>query len=316
MEVMRPGLIWACSTQGDRTHVAEDFDSVSPHGFRWLHLNLSDQGSHRWIHAESALPGAIKELLISQEPHPRMLIEHGVVGLVLEDFERDFEPAGATGIGALHVAIGEFLVVTGRLHPLRSADVVRGRLTKANVADGASALALLLDSMSGLFATTARDLAIEVQTAEDEFLNGNAAAMGRVLVHLRRRAARLHRLVGGMRGTLHRLENDVDTPTEIQAVAERFAQRVDAIDGDIAAGQGHLRVLRDDIDLQTAQRTNETLYFLSVMSALLLPATLVTGFFGMNTGGLPFVHGWAGSAAAGLIAMLASGTAWMLLRRR
>src|ERR1044072_7837893 len=143
MDAMQPGLIWACSRQGDRSHVTEDFDRVLLHGFHWLHLNLSDQRSHRWIQAERAFPAEIKELLISQEAHPRMLIQDGMVGLVLEDFERDFEPVGGTGIGALHVAIGEFLVVTGRSHPLRSADVVRGRLAKADVSDGASALALL-----------------------------------------------------------------------------------------------------------------------------------------------------------------------------
>jgi len=45
--------------------------------------------------------------------------------------------------------------------------------------------------------------------------------------------------------------------------------------------------------LQAAQRTNRNLYFLSILTALLMPATLVTGFFGMNTGGLPFAHGAA-----------------------
>ena len=35
-------------------------------------------------------------------------------------------------------------------------------------------------------------------------------------------------------------------------------------------------------------KTNRHLYILSIMTAFLLPPTLVTGFFGMNTGGLPF----------------------------
>ena len=50
--------------------------------------------------------------------------------------------------------------------------------------------------------------------------------------------------------------------------------------------QGQLRQLRDEIDLQQEQRTNQNLYLLSVITALLLPPTLVTGFLGMNTGGL------------------------------
>ncbi len=59
-----------------------------------------------------------------------------------------------------------------------------------------------------------------------------------------------------------------------------------------------MRLLREELDLQAVQRTNQNLYVLSVMTALLLPATLVTGLFGMNTGGLPWAHTPFGTAAA------------------
>ena len=93
-----------------------------------------------------------------------------------------------------------------------------------------------------------------------------------------------------MRATLVRLERDPDLPPLFAPVAERHVQRLHALDTDVASTQAQLRQLRDELDLQAAQKTNQNLYFLSVISALLLPATLVTGFFGMNTGGLPFAH--------------------------
>ena len=61
-----------------------------------------------------------------------------------------------------------------------------------------------------------------------------------------------------------------------------------------------LRLLRDELDLQATQQTNENIYFLSILSALLLPATLVTGIFGMNTGGLLWTnHPWGSVLATG-----------------
>jgi zinc transporter len=123
-------------------------------------------------------------------------------------------------------------------------------------------------------------------------------------------------MVAGMRAVLHRLEDDRDLPKPMEPVIERFAQRADAIDADILAIQGQMRVLRDEFDLQAAQKTNDNLYFLSVMSALLLPATLVTGFFGMNTGGLPMTGGPNGTIEAMVIALIASGATWALLRAR
>ena len=34
---------------------------------------------------------------------------------------------------------------------------------------------------------------------------------------------------------------------------------------------------------------NKVMFVLTILSAIFMPLTLVTGFFGMNTGGLPFV---------------------------
>jgi zinc transporter len=45
-----------------------------------------------------------------------------------------------------------------------------------------------------------------------------------------------------------------------------------------------------------------------------MPATLVTGFFGMNTGGLPLGQTSHGTFLAFAIALLLSGATWLVLR--
>jgi Mg2+ and Co2+ transporter CorA len=92
-------------------------------------------------------------------------------------------------------------------------------------------------------------------------------------------------------------------------------QRLHAIDGDVAAAQAQLRLLREELDLQAGQQTNENVYLLSIITALLMPATLVTGLFGMNTGGMPFQHGGGGTFMALVMALAASGATWLILRR-
>ena len=53
---------------------------------------------------------------------------------------------------------------------------------------------------------------------------------------------------------------------------------------------------------------------LSILSALLLPATLVTGIFGMNTGGFPWASHPFGTFYAVLMAGAASIGVYLLLR--
>ena len=73
-------------------------------------------------------------------------------------------------------------------------------------------------------------------------------------------------------------------------------------------------MLREEIDIQAAQRTNQNLYILSIVTALMLPATLVTGIFGMNTGGMPFAQAPHGTLIATMAAASAAAATYFLLR--
>jgi Mg2+ and Co2+ transporter CorA len=44
--------------------------------------------------------------------------------------------------------------------------------------------------------------------------------------------------------------------------------------------------LHDELTTRLSEETNRRLYLVSVVTTVLLPATFVTGFFGMNTGGM------------------------------
>jgi zinc transporter len=312
--VMRPGLIWGCAAGPDGTAIVEDCEERVDGAFRWLHLNLSDHRSLRWIAEKAKLPPLVRELMLSKDDTQRALVQKGVVGLVLHDFERDFDVGQTNRIGILHVAIGPTIVVTGRFHPLHSADIVRQRLLAGEpFGNAADALELLLGSLSDGLMRIVAGMTSELLEDEDEFLAHGALPDTRDLVAVRRRAAQIHRMLAGMRATLQRLSDDPALPPALAPVVRRFHQRLHALDGDVVAVQGQLRLLRDELDLQAAQRTNQNIYFLSIMTALMLPATLVTGFFGMNTGGLPMT-GANGTLLAGMLAVASSIATYLLLR--
>lgn len=312
--IMRPGLIWGCVQAAGETRLVEECDDEPDASFRWLHLNLADQRSQRWIERSCKLPHAIRELMLSHDAHPRAVVQDGVAGLVIHDFERDFDRMRTDRVGSLHMALGPSLMLTGRYHPLHSADVIKQRLSgRETVADAPDALDHLLRGVIDTIASIALDVTADLVAAEDGFLTGEHAPDMRELVDLRRRGARLHRMMSGMRSALHRLEGDPHLPKPLRPVVAGHAQRLHALDADIVSVQAQLRLLRDELDLQAAQRTNQNIYLLSVMTALMLPATLVTGFFGMNTGGLPLVED-GGTLIATLAALTASTATYFLLR--
>jgi len=313
--VLQPGLIWACRTTDGRTEMIEGGDPPSDCDFRWLHFNLADQRSLSWLERSITLPPAVLKLFTTQGMEQRGLVEGGYVALVLHDFERDFDWDDTGRIGALHIVAGPGLILTGRFHPLHSADAIRKRIAGGFLLeDTASALGLALDALADTLEERVLKVTHGLLAAEDDLLSDGSSPDTRELITLRRLCTQLHRTVVGMRTTLMRMEGERGVLADLLPLFGRISQRLQGVDQDIGGAQSQLRLLRDELDLQAAQRANRNLYFLSIMTALLMPATLVTGFFGMNTGGLPFAQGAMGTAIAGLLMVASSVVTYFALR--
>lgn len=309
-----PGIIWGFDLSEGQSRPIETC-AVTESGFRWLHLSLAHQGTASWIDGRTELPEAVREILLSQDNHQQALVDEGVVACVLHDFERDFEQTEATEIGVLRFALAPGMMITARLHPIRSADIVRRRLARcAGFEERAEALDMLFGTIAEGVAGAVRALSLDVQRAEDDFLDGRNSPTARRLIDVRRRHARIHRMIDGMRAIFRRLEGDEDLPEELVTTIERLSQRIQALGADSLGVQRQILQLREEIDIQVDQRTNQNLYVLSIMTALMLPATFVTGLFGMNTGGFPWAASPLGTVYATLIALAAAGATYMFLR--
>ncbi len=53
-----------------------------------------------------------------------------------------------------------------------------------------------------------------------------------------------------------------------------------------------------------SEKMNSIIFFLTVISGIFMPLTLISGFFGMNTGGLPFEHDPVGTLKAVAVFMI------------
>lgn len=73
-------------------------------------------------------------------------------------------------------------------------------------------------------------------------------------------------------------------------------------------------------NVRTNEKMNRMIYILTIISAIFLPLNLVVGFFGMNTGGLPFAEGASGTFKAVLLmvslVIISSGVLLYLWKRR
>jgi zinc transporter len=103
----------------------------------------------------------------------------------------------------------------------------------------------------------------------------------------------------------------------LPGVVTNLAQKFDEIDADAAGVNERARLLQDEVAAKLNELAGRRLFALSLMTAALLPPTLVTGIFGMNTKDLPFQETTGGTYLALLIAAAAGAvTFWALQRLR
>ena len=138
--------------------------------FRWFHLDLWDQRSMRWVASQSDLPADIQALFLSSEEQPRALGIKNAIGLVLPDFQREFDRDETERVGALHVALRPGLMLTGRHHPLHTPDIFRHRAAQTETLDADSALDLILGSLLDTLALRTTSILSELLGLEDQIL--------------------------------------------------------------------------------------------------------------------------------------------------
>jgi zinc transporter len=317
-----PGLVWAFRFDVDGA--AEPWPSdqaltlTTVDGWIWAHFNLADARSHAWIASQSALPEEAREVLTSVDDHPQLHAEGSCVFGVLSDLVRDLK--GPTDeIGKLRIAVTEHLVVSARRHSLQGADATRAALLRGlRLPRPATLLHAIISHAADGFDEIVERMTNDLDVIEDHILLEVIRDERRRLVRVRHAAVRLHRPLAGLRRVVHRLHRrrPDGQGSPLQADGTILAQRLEAVDHDLSAVQERARLMQDEIGAKIAAETSRQLFTLSILTALFVPATLVTGLFGMNVKGLPFSEAEGGFWWAFASGVLASAAVCFVLWRR
>jgi zinc transporter len=97
--------------------------------------------------------------------------------------------------------------------------------------------------------------------------------------------------------------------------AGKLIQRLDGLDHSVVEMRERSRLLQEELHLKIEEQANHNLRLLSILTSLLLPPTLITGIFGMNTKGLPLTDVESGFFWAALLMASSVGAAYLFMRR-
>ena len=103
--------------------------------------------------------------------------------------------------------------------------------------------------------------------------------------------------------------SDAETQ-ELREEADRITRYIE----DLELARERTMVLREEFLGQLAQEQNSRMYVLSIVAAIFLPLTFVTGLLGMNVGGLPGLDNPKGFFGSVVVMILAAAALLSFLR--
>lgn len=258
----------------------------------WRCHLLTDLRTRQAIAHDAAVPAPVREAFLAGGRSCHLAFEDDWLFGELPDFRHDY--AGeAPGLANFRFALdGKTLVIAAK-QPLRSIEklttlIMRGPRAFRRPVDALEAL--LGQSLDGLaadlVAVAERLDAIEDRIVVDSWHNEREA-----LVEERRRLVAIHRQMASLNGPFRHLDyaHRDDLPEYMADSVARLSQRALSLYQDGEAQQARARLLQDELMAKLQAQSNRLLYVLSVMTAVLMPMTIISGLFGMNVGGLPFL---------------------------
>jgi zinc transporter len=314
-----PGLVWAFRFGPDGSAESLPVDQaigLDRSETVWLHLNLADTRALQWL-ASADLPAPARQLLLSKDTFQQMHTSDDSIYGVISDLMRDIGEA-TEDTGYLRFVMTEGLLLSGRHQALCAVDATRRALEAGHRIDSVAGLIeSIVENVADTMERIIDRIAGSLDKIEEKVLSDDTADLRQGLGRLRGTCVRLHRQLSGLRIVFHRL--DRDSPSTVKPAlrlrAGKLAQRLDALDHDVVELRERSRLLQEELHLKIEEQGNNSLRVLSVLTALLLPPTLVTGIFGMNTKGLPFTDIDSAFLWACLLMVLASLAAYLLMKR-
>jgi len=275
--------------------------------FLWLHLDRTVDGVEAWLRDEAGIDEETAALLVSNETRPRAFCEGSRLVAVLCGV--NLNPGSELeDMIAFQIWSDGARVLTFRRRPLQTPRAVYAQLVGGSgaVARPGGLVAELIAQLTARLSVAAVAISDQIDALEDAHRRGEAeGALDRITeirrdcLALRRYMSPQHEALGATAAAAPDWFSDADRRA-VDESRDRLARFLDNLE----VSKESALVLQDDLNNRAARDSSRTMYVLSVVAAIFLPLSFVTGLLGINVGGMPGVD--SGGAFWLTVALLAA----------
>lgn len=175
----------------------------------------------------------------------------------------------------------------------------------------------IMDALVDTYAPIVDELSDLIDHIEDDVLESPTPELLQRIFGVKRTLIELRRTLANMRdvaGHLQRTETELiqrDMYPFLRDVYDHLARNMDLV-------ETHRDLLTGAMDIylsSVANRTNQVMKVLTVLGTIALPAIVISGFFGMNTKGMPLEQSSHGTWVALLLMVVSTSVLLYVLKR-
>jgi zinc transporter len=260
--------------------------------FIWLHFNLSNTASEKWLKANVSLPDEFYETLHQGSRSTRIELAENTLIAVVNDVLRNFS-FEASDISTLWVNVAQNIVISARRTPLQSIERLRQAVKHGEpIRSTVELVTHLLRDQADVLVNIVRGVVARVDEIEDKLLAGRLRNKREDLGSLRRVLVRLQRLLAPEPAALFRLLQrppvwvaELDRQ-ELRQSTEEFS----VVLSDMSSLQERIKLLQEEIAARVNEENGRSLFVLTIVTVLALPINIIAGLLGMNVGGIPLAQ--------------------------
>jgi zinc transporter len=256
----------------------------------WLHMCRTAEGVQRWLQDALHIPEPTAELLTGDDTRPRAFREGHILVATLRaiNFNPGAEPEDMVSMQLW--CDGERLV-TLRRYPLQTPRETLGEL---DAGQGAKDAGALVTSLIEHLVTKMNSAIVDMNEAIDklEALEPEESDPDGMLVKIstiRRNCLALQRHMAPQHVALEEISRDAPDWFENhdrREIGETIALLRRFLD-DIDISKESAVVLLDELRSRAVAKSEQTSYKLTIVAAIFLPLSFLTGLLGINVGGMP-----------------------------
>lgn len=258
-------------------------------GLLWVDVDLGNKQGRQWLLKNSGLDKNVSSILLAGETRPRSLVESDSLIVIMRGI--NMNPGSVPDdMVAIRMSLQRNRIVTTHRRKVLSINDLRDALLAGN---GPKTVGGFLVSLTGFLSSRIESAVENIETLIeelDEKMAGSDIETIRVTLGVvRRQAAAIRRHLSPQRDAIDRIARsgtDILTDRDVFDLREEGDQLTRHIE-DLDLARENALVTQEELMNRVALEQNSRMYLLSVVAAIFLPLTFVTGLLGMNVAGLP-----------------------------